>query len=153
MDQALEKARHGQERLQDKARVEKIFKACATGSLEALKKLDKSHIKQAIDSDGKTALHIAASEGKLDIVKTLITTIGLEVNTADSDGWSSLHCAASRGHLQVCLYLLEKGANAGQLTTQGTSVLHYLVRYVADKYNQFHLIYIPSMLTNFVKIE
>lgn len=113
----------------DSAKVEKIFKACANGSLEALKKYEKAQIKVAVDREGKTALHVAASEGKMEILRALFNNVPIDINTVDSDGWTPLHCAAARGHLHACLFLLEKGANAGALTSQGTSVLHYLVRY------------------------
>jgi ankyrin repeat protein len=57
-----------------------------------------------------TCLHVAASFGKLDIVKRLVE-MGADVNAygGTADG-GPLHRAASDGHLDVVQYLLGRGA-------------------------------------------
>ncbi|KAH9902976.1 ankyrin repeat-containing domain protein [Cubamyces lactineus] len=51
----------------------------------------------AIDEDGRTPLHWAASSGSVDIARYLIDQ-GADVNRGDSGGWSPLHIAC------MCLY-------------------------------------------------
>jgi ankyrin repeat protein len=57
-------------------------------------------------SFGRTSLHIAASEGKHDVVKSLLMSAKTDVNAVDGDGWTSLHMAVKGGHLDVVRRLL-----------------------------------------------
>lgn len=57
----------------------------------------------------KTALHLAASEGHLDIVKWILTKHSDMIDLQDRNGWTPLHCAAHNAHLEVCMVLLKKG--------------------------------------------
>ena len=61
------------------------------------------------DASKRTALHLAARNGHLEVVKYLLEKGGAEVNEEDNDGWTALHLAARYGHLEVVKYLLEKG--------------------------------------------
>jgi ankyrin repeat protein len=59
-----------------------------------------------------TWLHFAASHGKLEIVKYLVSQ-GLDVNArseSGSSGYTPINAAASKGHLEVVRYLLSCGA-------------------------------------------
>lgn len=47
----------------------------------------------SIDSDGRTALHWAASSGSTDIVRELVSKDGVEVDKRDSSGWTPLMIA------------------------------------------------------------
>ncbi|GFT35747.1 KN motif and ankyrin repeat domain-containing protein 3 [Nephila pilipes] len=55
--------------------------------------------------NGQTALMLAVSHGKKDIVKILLDT-GAEVNLQDKDGSTALMCAAEHGHLEIVKILL-----------------------------------------------
>jgi ankyrin repeat protein len=57
-------------------------------------------------SFGCTSLHIAATEGHLDTVKTLLMSAKTDVNAVDGDGWTSLHMAVKGGHLDVVRTLI-----------------------------------------------
>lgn len=59
------------------------------------------------DSDGSTALHIAAEEGVLMAVEVL-TSRGVSVHGKTSNGETALHLAARGGHLQVLKLLSSK---------------------------------------------
>ena len=73
----------------------KIFlKAAEFGNLtlvEQMIKLDDKFIK-AKDSDEYTALHRASYNGRIDVIKVLISN-GADVTARTIDGWQPLHCA------------------------------------------------------------
>ncbi|XP_050438171.1 kinase D-interacting substrate of 220 kDa B isoform X2 [Adelges cooleyi] len=62
------------------------------------------------DDNGATALHYAASKGKLQFVRELINH-GSDVNIEDNDNWTALICAAKEGHTDICTELLSHGAD------------------------------------------
>ncbi|XP_050529319.1 kinase D-interacting substrate of 220 kDa B-like [Daktulosphaira vitifoliae] len=62
------------------------------------------------DDNGATALHFAASKGKLQFVTELINH-GSDVNVEDNDNWTALICAAKEGHIDICIELLSHGAD------------------------------------------
>src|SRR5262245_65552 len=57
-----------------------------------------------------SCLHLAASKGRLNIVKKLVE-LGADVNLYAEVGGSPLDEAASEGHLAVVKYLIEHGAS------------------------------------------
>ncbi|XP_050711972.1 uncharacterized protein LOC126996022 isoform X5 [Eriocheir sinensis] len=54
---------------------------------------------------GQTALMLAVSHGRLDMVQLLVAA-GAEVNIQDEDGSTALMCAAEHGHLAIVKFLL-----------------------------------------------
>ena len=63
----------------------------------------------AVDDDGKTALHHVAYIGYTDVV-TLLMDNGATVNVVDSKDKTPLHLAAEKGHTEVVKSLLDNGA-------------------------------------------
>jgi ankyrin len=59
--------------------------------------------------DGVTPLHLAAFEGRADVVELLVAA-GADVNAPDNDGDRPIHYAARRGHNAVVAMLEAKGA-------------------------------------------
>lgn len=57
-------------------------------------------------SFGRTLLHVAATEGNLETVKTLLMNPKTDVNSVDGDGWTSLHMAVKGVHLEVVRTLI-----------------------------------------------
>jgi ankyrin repeat protein len=55
---------------------------------------------------GQTALMLAVSHGRLDMVQLLIEA-GADVNIRDEDGSTALMCAAEHGHMEIVKYLLQ----------------------------------------------
>ena len=53
-------------------------------------------------------LHLAATEGWMNIIIKLITKYGCDTNCKDSHGCTPLHYAAKNGHLKVVGYLIKK---------------------------------------------
>jgi 26S proteasome non-ATPase regulatory subunit 10 len=68
---------------------------------------------------GRTPLVIAAYYNKLEAVKLLCSTSGVDVNASSDFGATALHFAAHRGHLEVVQVLLSKGAKVNALATGG----------------------------------
>ena len=88
-----------------------IYDAVEEGRKEDLIALLETH-PEAIDSNRSfgTLLHVAASEGRLEIAKELVKRgVGLEVRGGTFEG-SALNSAATNGHIDVVKYLLEEGA-------------------------------------------
>ncbi|KRZ56108.1 Ankyrin-1 [Trichinella nativa] len=70
------------------------------------------------DSRGRTALHVASSQGHYDIVSLLVSQ-GSDVNAADINGWTPMHFSTNAGHLNVVKFLIESGANSSSKSTDG----------------------------------
>ncbi|KAG0476809.1 hypothetical protein HPP92_013650 [Vanilla planifolia] len=64
------------------------------------------------DQYGWTALHVAASKGRVDAVMELVER-GAEVDVEDNDGYTPLRCAMEFGHTELALLLVGCGARAG----------------------------------------
>ncbi len=74
------------------------------------------------DYDRRTALHVAASEGKLHIVKLLVEKYNSPINRSDRWGGSPLDDAHRHRHEDVATYLRKKGASTGS-TDQTTNLI------------------------------
>jgi len=58
------------------------------------------------DEDGRTALHLSAGKGHIDVVQNLLLK-GVDVNIKDNFGRTSLHLGAHNGQVEVVKLLLE----------------------------------------------
>jgi hypothetical protein len=72
-----------------------------------------------------TALHIAAAEGHLDMVKLLVEAYHADVAQVDRLGSNALHHAARSGNIECLKYLQERGLNYNDTDKKGNTVLHY----------------------------
>jgi len=93
-----------------------LLQLCAIGNLQAVKEyvngvFDNVNFR---DYDRRTALHVASSEGCLDVVKYLVSK-GANVNRSDRWGGSPLDDAHRHRHQDVAKYLRSKGAKTGSL--------------------------------------
>ncbi|MDE1152477.1 MAG: ankyrin repeat domain-containing protein [Micavibrio sp.] len=75
----------------------------------------------ARDNDGRTPLHYACVQGKIDGLRQLLS-LGLDVNATDEKGYTPLHVAAARGEPAVIAELLGAGANINAVTKSGKTV-------------------------------
>ena len=79
-------------------RPEKLFSVCESGDKCALVKLIKSEnvnpsAYDMINSQGKTALHIACRHGHIDIVRVLVEVYGCSPKAVDNAGGTPFHDA------------------------------------------------------------
>ncbi|CAI8033700.1 E3 ubiquitin-protein ligase MIB2 [Geodia barretti] len=73
--------------------------------------------------DGKTLLHIAAAEGRLNAVQVLLEH-NADIATAGSSGAIPLHSAVQLNHYQVVKLLLDKGSDVNKRAARGTTPVH-----------------------------
>lgn len=78
------------------------------------------------DINGRTALHEAASAGRLSLVEACLGK-GVSAAQADVYGRQPLHYAAMNGHAGVCRKLLEAGANPATPDLDGFSPIIYSI--------------------------
>ncbi|CAE8609779.1 unnamed protein product [Polarella glacialis] len=69
------------------------------------------------DYDGRTAVHLAASEGKLKVVKCLVDELNANPNVHDRWSGTPLDDALRSGNNNVFKYLKSKGGKSGKVTT------------------------------------
>eukprot|EP00794_Sanderia_malayensis_P005294 gene5294-5963_t len=80
------------------------------------------------DSNGLSAVHLAALECQLQCLKILIERENVDVNLQSADGWTSLHLAVNNTNPEMSLncinYLLDQGANPSSKTSYGITPMH-----------------------------
>ena len=64
---------------------------------------------KAKDEYGHTALHMAASEGRIELAKVLIGN-GADINVKDQNGHTALYEATRSGHTEIVNLLKAAGA-------------------------------------------
>ncbi len=95
----------------------KLLQAAALGETKDVKKRLTSvpdHINFR-DYDRRTALHVAASEGHLDVVRLLVEQFNAPIHRSDRWGGSPLDDAHRHRHTEVVRYLRSKGASTGSM--------------------------------------
>lgn len=55
------------------------------------------------DSEGRTAVHVAAEAGRMEFVKWLVEQKKLEIDGKAQDGKTAVHYAAESGHLELVI--------------------------------------------------
>ena len=65
--------------------------------------------------NGCTPLHVAASHGRIEVVKILLNN-GADMNAKTEDGHTPLHWAASHGHTEIVKIFLNNGADMNAKT-------------------------------------
>jgi len=88
----------------------KLCMAAQSGNLTEVRRLVKLGVPpKAGDVDGRTALHIAASFGHMDIVNVMVDEFGLDVNVHDTWGNTPMRDAMRGGHEEVRQWLKAHG--------------------------------------------
>ena len=94
-------------------------------------------------NEGATALHIAAKNGHVECLRTLIEAKA-NVNLQDKKGKSALHAAAKNGHVECLRTLIDSGADPKILDSEGQTALDLatkfkkedVVRFLRERQNQ-----------------
>jgi len=81
----------------------------------------------ATNNRGKTALHLAAENNRLNIVRILLDHEAL-VHARSDGGWTALHNAADKGHKHIASLLLKYNASINARTSSGMTALHWCAR-------------------------
>ena len=81
----------------------------ATSSTTRLIKVDPN-LRDTLNSDGSSPLHLAAFGGHIHVVEALLQVLA-DATCADVRGSTPLHLAASAGHIDVVRKLLDAGAS------------------------------------------
>ena len=84
--------------------------------------------------DRETPLYLAAKNDHSDVVDFLAQKSPKSIAKTDGDGWSPLLIAASNGNIDVCLKLLDHGANYRE-TDKNDQTLIYIA--AAEGHAQF----------------
>ncbi|XP_050296908.1 inhibitor of Bruton tyrosine kinase [Anthonomus grandis grandis] len=85
-----------------------------------------------MDSEGRNALHIAASCGRTDLVRWLVENRRANVNVKDREsGYTALHRSMFHGKIDTAVELIKLGAS---LTVQDSDSLTYLEHAMVDRF-------------------
>lgn len=86
---------------------------------------------QASDSQNRSALHVAATKGHVEVVKVLLNKLGPNIcYSRDRDGQAPLHVAATNGKVQVVEELLQANAYVARARVdQDETILHLCVKH------------------------
>ncbi len=91
--------------------------------------LDKGvYINQVDTLWDKNALHLAARNGHIDVVKILIEQ-GVDMNEQDKDRRNALHLAAHNGHRAVVKLLIKNGCSLDRQDKDLKLVIMQLLKY------------------------
>ncbi|OQE43381.1 hypothetical protein PENCOP_c003G06487 [Penicillium coprophilum] len=83
----------------------------------------------ATDTDGDTALHLAAIQGYTEIAEKLIEQNTSILNTQDNSGNTPLHIAAIWGGVAMVELLLKNGAKLEAQNADGDGAMHLAAKY------------------------
>ncbi|RDX74427.1 Ankyrin repeat-containing protein [Mucuna pruriens] len=79
--------------------------------------------------NGFDALHIAAKQGDLDVVKILMEAHPELSMTVDPSNTTALHTAATQGHIEIVNFILEAGSSLATIArSNGKTALHSSAR-------------------------
>ena len=73
---------------------------------------------------GNKALHVAAIEGRIDILKLLLNKDPSEINTKGENDNTPLNLAALNGQVDIVSFLLKYNASISELNEESETVLH-----------------------------
>jgi ankyrin repeat protein len=106
------------------ARAKEVFSAVEKGNDKQLEQLlaQDADVNYRRPSDGATALHLIAQNGRAPIGGYLISG-GADVNAKDNSGSAPLHWAVENGHLAVAKSLIYKGADVNAQRGDGATPL------------------------------
>jgi ankyrin repeat protein len=104
-----------------------LLTATTRGNLKQVKKiLEQVDDPNSLGMDGAIALHIAAYDGHVDILKAIMEKVSDNNNPADNNGRTLLHVSAEWGQLQVVQYMFPLLEDKCPKDIDGQTPLHLL---------------------------
>ncbi|PWA72310.1 ankyrin repeat-containing domain-containing protein [Artemisia annua] len=105
----------------------------------------------SIDSRGRTAMHVAANHGHLEVLDFL-TTLGSDASVVDNDGWNPLHHASYKGHVAAVEFLLNSCSYIkNAVTKNGKSPI--ALAYENDNMELYDMLYLGDVLHKAATID
>ncbi|KAM3873841.1 ankycorbin [Diretmus argenteus] len=105
---------------------ERLLAAVEHGEVEKvaslLAKKGASAIK--LDSEGKSALHVAATRGQTDCLSVILAH-GADLSITDAAGLSALHLAAKNNHVECAKKLIQSKCAVDAVDSSGKTALHH----------------------------
>ncbi|XP_072518789.1 ankycorbin [Salminus brasiliensis] len=77
-----------------------------------------------LDSEGKSALHVAATRGQAECLAVILAH-GADVSVVDASGFSALHLAAKNNHQDCAKKLIQSKCVVDALDSAGRTALHH----------------------------
>lgn len=105
---------------------ERLLAAVEHGEVERVSSLlaKKGANPVKLDSEGKSALHVAAARGQLDCL-SFILAHGADLSVTDAAGFSPLHLAAKSNHTECCRKLIQSKCPIDAVDGSGKTALHH----------------------------
>lgn len=110
-------------------RIKKLFKVCGLDCDNFSLKKSVSYMQGNVHSENlvrmTTALHVACLQGKLDVVKHLVTELHIDIDYLDRTGSTALMYAAYAGFMPIVKFLIANGANPNIKNLKGGTAARY----------------------------
>ncbi|XP_033502652.1 ankycorbin isoform X2 [Epinephelus lanceolatus] len=105
---------------------ERLLAAVEHGEVEKVASLlaKKGTSAVKLDSEGKSALHVAAARGQTDCLAAILAH-GADLSVADAAGYNPLHLAAKNNHIECCKKLIQSKCPVDAVDSSGKAALHH----------------------------
>ncbi|XP_030005735.1 ankycorbin isoform X2 [Sphaeramia orbicularis] len=105
---------------------ERLLAAVEHGEVEKVASLlaKKGTSAVKLDSEGKSALHVAAARGQTDCMSVIVSH-GADLSITDAAGLNPLHLAARNNHVECCKKLIQSKCPIEAVDGSGKTALHH----------------------------
>ncbi|XP_020485523.1 ankycorbin isoform X1 [Labrus bergylta] len=105
---------------------ERLLAAVEHGDVEKVASLlaKKGASAVKLDSDGKSALHVAAARGLTDCLSVILAH-GADLSITDAAGLNPLHLAAKNNHIECCKKIIQSKSPVDAVDGSGKTALHH----------------------------
>ncbi|XP_041753798.1 ankycorbin isoform X1 [Coregonus clupeaformis] len=105
---------------------ERLLAAVEHGEVEKVASLltKKGASAVKLDSEGKSALHVAATRGQTECLAVILAH-GVDTSVIDTSGFSALHLAAKNNHQECAKKLIQSKCVLDALDSSGKTALHH----------------------------
>lgn len=105
---------------------ERLLAAVEHGEVEKVASLlaKKGASAVKLDSEGKSALHVAAARGLADCLSVILSH-GADPASTDGSGFNPLHLAAKNNHIECCKKLIQSKSPVDAADSSGKAALHH----------------------------